>query len=110
MLEKFKSILLDEKTRISQTIRREAEVDTDGDEIDEIQAGLITALQNQLSIRDKEKLAQIDKALIKINSKTFGACDDCGEEIPEKRLSFNPYSSTCVSCAEEREMRTRKIR
>jgi len=110
-LEKFKEELLSERQRIVQSIiNQESIVDLDGDETDEIQGGIIASLQNQLSTRDREKVAKIDLALAKINNKTFGTCEDCGDEIPEKRLTFNPHSSTCVSCAEEREMENKKRR
>jgi DnaK suppressor protein len=111
MLEKFKNDLITERERIVHSMKnlnRDSIVDFDGDEIDEIQGGLIASLQNQLSTRDREKVAKIDLALSKINNKTFGACEDCGDDIPEKRLTFNPHSSTCVSCAEEREMNSKK--
>lgn len=107
MLEKFKSDLVAERERIIKAIEllnQDSSVDLDGDEIDEIQGGLIAAVQSQLSTRDREKVAKIDLALSKINKKTFGTCEDCEEEIPEKRLVFNPYCSTCVGCAEEREV------
>lgn len=110
MLEKFKNELLSERERIVKAISQDSSVDFDGDEIDEIQGGLIASLQNQLSTRDREKVAKIDLALVKINNKTFGKCDDCGEDIPEKRLVFNPHSSTCVGCAEDREMANKKRR
>jgi DnaK suppressor protein len=42
-------------------------------------------------------------ALEKMDNNEYGLCDDCGDEIPEKRLSINPYFLTCVGCAEERE-------
>lgn len=108
LMEKFKEQLLEEKVKIIKAISQDSSVDLDGDETDEIQGGLIASIQNQLSTRDKEKLAKIDLALSKIAKKTFGLCEDCGEEILEKRLSFNPSSITCVSCAEEREMNERK--
>lgn len=113
MLEKFKAELLSERERIIKLISsasQDTSVDFEGDEIDEIQGVLIASLQNQLSSRDREKVAKIDLALTKINNKTFGTCEDCGDEIPEKRLTFNPHSSTCVSCAEEREMDSKKRR
>jgi len=108
MLEKYKNALLSEKSLIIKLIDRDSSVDVDGDEIDEIQGSLIASLQNQLSSRDKEKLLKIDLALSKISQKTFGKCEDCGDEILEKRLTFNPSSSTCVGCAEDREMEAKK--
>ena len=113
MLEKFKLELLSERERIVKqmdSLNQDSSVDVDGDEIDEIQGGLIASLQNQLSTRDREKVAKIDVALAKINNKTFGTCEDCGDEIPEKRLTFNPHSSTCVGCAESREMESKNRR
>jgi len=107
-LEKFKKILLSERVRITKSMTKEIEVDFDGDEIDEIQGNLIASLQAQLSARAKGKLSQIELALGKINSKSFGICDDCSEHIPEKRLMFNPYCSTCVDCAEDREIETKR--
>lgn len=107
-LERFKNLLLEEKKKIAKQISQDSNVDLDGDEIDEIQGTLIASLQNQLSSRDREKLFKIDLALLKINNKTFGICEDCGDEIPEKRLTFNPYSLTCVTCAEDREIEQKR--
>jgi DnaK suppressor protein len=80
------------------------EVDADGDETDEVQANMLIGLTNQLHSRNSNKLMQINGALSRINDSTYGICEDCGEFIVEKRLLVNPYSMTCISCAEEREM------
>ena len=79
-------------------------VDADGDETDEVQANMLIGLNNQLHFRNSDKLLQINGALSRINDSTYGICEDCGEFIVEKRLLVNPYSMTCISCAEEREM------
>lgn len=105
-LEKFEQILLQQKNnliQISKSAERSSDIDSDGDETDAIQGNIIASLNSQLSIRDASKIKQINVALSKIESKTFGLCEDCNEEIPEKRLMFNPCSLTCVSCAEDRE-------
>jgi len=103
-LNKIKDLLLNEKQELLNSSKlKNAEVDNDGDEIDEIQANLIVVLNDQLSIRSSEKIIKIDAALHKINNGKFGTCEDCEEDIPEKRLLINPYFPTCVDCAEERE-------
>lgn len=38
-------------------------------------------------------------ALRRLDSNEFGYCDDCGEEIGEKRLMLNPTVTRCISCA-----------
>lgn len=100
--EKLTKRLLKEKEALSSKTYTN-DVDVDGDEIDEIQATLISSISNQLSSRDAQKLNQIEDALKRINDNSFGICEDCEEPISEKRLEVNPYYSTCIACAEQRE-------
>lgn len=100
--EKLINKLMEEKKELeSKTYSHE--VDVDGDETDEIQGSLLNHISSQLSSRDAQKLRQIDSALKRIEENTFGLCEDCEEEISEKRLEVNPYFSTCIGCAEQRE-------
>lgn len=103
-LNKIKELLIFEKNQVLKSNQpKTIDIDTDGDETDEIQANLILALSKELTLRNKIKLIQIDNALNKIQNGNFGICEDCEDEILEKRLLINPYFSTCVSCAEDRE-------
>lgn len=103
-LTKIKDLLLAEKEAILKQVDRQSDdVDHDGDETDEIQANQLIEMSNQLTARNTAKLSQIDAALKRIEDKTYGKCQDCEENIPEKRLLHNPHFLTCVSCAEERE-------
>lgn len=102
-LQRMKSILLSERDDLTKKTSREVDIDTDGDETDEIQANILIELNNQLSTRNAAKLVQIADALHRVDNKTYGLCLDCGEAIPEKRLLINPHFQTCISCAEERE-------
>jgi DnaK suppressor protein len=78
-------------------------IDTDGDETDEIQGNILIEMHNQLHTRDNIKVIQIDNAIKRIDEKKYGLCQECGEDIPEKRLSINPYFLICITCFEERE-------
>lgn len=102
-LQKMKNLLLEQKQELVKQVTQQVDVDTDGDETDEIQANILIDLNNQLSTRNSAKLNQIEAALKRIEDKTYGLCQDCEDPIPEKRLLSNPYFQTCVSCAEERE-------
>lgn len=44
-------------------------------------------------------IADLDRALAKLEAGTYGTCDTCGEEIGEARLEARPATSLCVSCA-----------
>jgi DnaK suppressor protein len=107
-LKKIKQRLTQERDELHVKSHQRVDIDTDGDETDEVQGHMLLDLANQLSARDSVKLAQINKALKEIDNGSFGICDDCEENIPDKRLDANPYSSICVSCAEERELETKR--
>jgi DnaK suppressor protein len=102
-LKKMRETLLSQKKEIVSAVYQPRDVDTDGDETDSIQANMLIELGNQLNTRNSFKLTRINSALQRIEDKTYGICEECGEQIPEKRLLANPYFMTCVICAEERE-------
>ncbi len=103
-LKKVKDLLLDQRRELLKQAEGQLnEIDTEGDETDEIQANILIELNNQLTSRNSEKLQQIESAIKRIDDKTYGLCQDCEEPIAEKRLLSNPHFQTCVSCAEERE-------
>jgi DnaK suppressor protein len=43
-------------------------------------------------------LDEIDHALNKFESGTYGRCDECGNEIPFERLEVRPQATLCVQC------------
>lgn len=107
-IKKMKQRLLQERDALCNKPSQNHDIDTDGDETDEVQGNMLIDLANQLSARDSIKLSQITVALKNIDENTFGVCVDCEENIPEKRLEANPYSPICVACAEERELETKR--
>lgn len=42
---------------------------------------------------------QLRAALQRLENGEFGACEECGEWIAEKRLILNPTALRCISCA-----------
>jgi len=66
------------------------------------------ALQSQAMLQEatrrREQLLQdIDESLSKIESGDYGTCEQCGEEIAEKRLLFNPTVLYCIGCSSKLE-------
>jgi DnaK suppressor protein len=51
-----------------------------------------------LSAQARAAIADIDRALAKIDAGTYGACEQCGQPIPEARLEALPHAALCVSC------------
>lgn len=65
------------------------------------QLGRDTSLQEV----ERRELIAIERALAKMATGNFGICEECGEEIPNKRLQVLPEARLCASCQtfEERQ-------
>jgi DnaK suppressor protein len=50
-------------------------------------------------------LADVDRALEKVDGGTYGLCDDCGQPISPERLDAIPSSVLCVTCSARRTSR-----
>lgn len=59
----------------------------------------------ELRIRDRERklLAKIKAAIDRIEGGTYGICDECGDEIGEKRLEARPVTTLCIECKTKQE-------
>lgn len=49
----------------------------------------------------EKRLADINKALSKIESEGYGICEVCGNTIEKDRLEVNPSARTCKNCMEK---------
>jgi DnaK suppressor protein len=58
-----------------------------------------------LRIRDRESklINKIKKTLTRIDNKTFGICESCGENISIKRLKARPVTTQCIECKTKEE-------
>lgn len=50
-----------------------------------------------------EQYKDIADAFRKLQNKTFGLCEECGEEIDIKRLEVNPLARFCIACKTRKE-------
>lgn len=48
-------------------------------------------------------LGEVDAALARIESGTYGVCDRCAVKIPVGRLEAYPTASMCIACKEAEE-------
>lgn len=49
----------------------------------------------------KHQLDDVDAALAKVDSGTYGVCESCGKDIGAARMEFRPMSVKCVDCKSE---------
>lgn len=47
----------------------------------------------------QSQLAEVERALAKLDEGSYGTCDVCGGEIPTGRLEVHPWAVRCVACA-----------
>ncbi|WP_222270094.1 TraR/DksA family transcriptional regulator [Modestobacter marinus] len=47
-------------------------------------------------------IEEIDAALARLDTGTYGRCVHCGSAIPQERLEFRPFAASCVSCQQTR--------
>jgi DnaK suppressor protein len=52
----------------------------------------------------QDELQQIDEALARIDSLSFGVCEDCGGTIPQVRLEALPTARFCIDCQSRTEL------
>lgn len=51
----------------------------------------------------KDELVKIEEAKLRVENGTYGICEDCDEEISEKRLSVSPSAIRCIGCQQKHE-------
>ncbi len=103
----FKDRLLHLRQELSQD-HQSGEEAAQTVELDQTRVGRVSrmdALQHQAIAKDAQQrrlvqLQRVDAALRRLENGEFGFCVRCGEEIPLKRLEFDPTAPICVACAQ----------
>jgi RNA polymerase-binding transcription factor DksA len=50
----------------------------------------------------RQRLADLDDALERLDAGSYGVCEVCGRAIAAERLAVRPSARTCVACASKR--------
>jgi DnaK suppressor protein len=68
---------------------------------------MLQVLASQRNRGQADELARVDRALRKLQAEPedFGLCEECEEEIAQKRLAVMPYATLCAACQAKREPR-----
>ena len=75
-------------------------VEQHSDQLEDIQGASERALSMLNLDRESKQLRNARAALVRIQDGTFGLCEECDEEIPEKRLAAIPWAALCIICEE----------
>ena len=63
---------------------------------------------NSMKTKELEKLKAIQEALGRLEQGAYGYCEECDESIGENRLKMQPWTTLCLSDAEELERQLQK--
>ena len=108
-LNKFKTLLLEHKTRILSgailTSKEDLHISTDdlADESDIASNVINQHVSMNMRHRELHKLRAIDEALYRIENGSYGHCEECDESIGRRRLETQPWTTLCITHAEEQE-------
>jgi len=108
--DEMKAILLKLKEETLKGINKSMKSTSDlpsgepsGDIYDQASSERDRELGLLLNDREREKLRNIDEALLRIEEGDYGTCEECGCDIPLGRLKVVPFAHYCVRCKEEIE-------
>jgi DnaK suppressor protein len=101
---------------ISKTVKNgtdaAATIEPGGDIYDQASSERDRELGLLLGDREREKLHNIDDALLRIDEGEYGICEECDEDIPLGRLKAMPFTRHCVKCKsdlEKLQAQTRRV-
>ena len=113
-IDHFREILLEERGRVEHAIAglRDGHPGSMEDEAEEVNGGVDTEdigetasitlgreIDYTLGENSQAVLGEIDAALARIETGTYGTCTNCGKEIAVGRLEAQPWASRCIDCA-----------
>lgn len=102
-LSGFRSLLEQRISELERETRKRDHiaVETNPDQIDDIQRASERDLAIRHIDRGSHELRNARAALRRIDHGTFGVCEECEEDISPKRLAAIPWAALCIGCQEE---------
>lgn len=108
LLQLWKAALLQGGDETISDLKHNAEVPADISDL----ATQEETFALKLRTRDRERklINKIDEAIIAIDNKEYGYCDECGVEIGIRRLEARPTAKMCIDCKMLDEVREKQRR
>jgi DnaK suppressor protein len=114
-LDEFKQHLLRLKAQImnSGVMNSKEDLEVSPEDLSD-ETDLATSVVTQqvsFNIRQRElsKIRGIEDALWRIENGSFGQCEECNESIGKKRMMLQPWTTLCITHAEEQEREQQKF-
>jgi len=101
--DEFKELLESHKTMTQERLNRELKLlkinsDSNSDLLDAASFSYIQQRSSGWIKYLQSRLSQIEEAILRLQTGSYGACFICGKEIEIERLRLKPYANYCVKC------------
>jgi DnaK suppressor protein len=105
LLKKRNEVVEGLETQMGRKLVRETgqKIDSAMDSADQSALDMDQGIDYSLLEMKYEQYKDIADAFRKLQSNTYGQCEECGEEIDIKRLAVNPLARYCVACKTKKE-------
>ena len=105
LLKKRNEVVQGLEAQMGRRLTREAgqKIDSAMDTADMSSQDTDQGIDSSLLEMKYEQYKDIADAFRKLQNKTFGLCEECGEEIDIKRLQVNPLARYCIACKTKKE-------
>jgi len=103
--EDLREALVAERAVLIQQIKQEKTLTgwRDGDDVDLSTFDRDSDLRWKIEEHESDRLLDIDDALLRMDARTYGICELCGEDISLARLAAVPVAKLCISCQTDSE-------
>lgn len=112
--EQVRGMLLERRRQMGETSHRDGirleEVLPQSEATDMAQTLEQIGRETSLAEQERRELLAIERALSKMSKGLFGACEECGEAIPARRLLVMPEARYCADCQAREERLSYKVR
>ena len=92
----------------SSAERQELEIEYLADPLDQVRSGVDRDMAVKRLNQRAELIQEHRSAIEKVQSETFGICDECEGPIAPQRLAAIPWARLCVKCQNRVEARARE--
>jgi DnaK suppressor protein len=105
LLKKRNEVVEGLEAQMGRRLTRETgqKIDSAMDSADMSSQDMDQGIDSSLLEMKYEQYKDIADAFRKLQNKTFGLCEECGDEIDIKRLQVNPLARYCISCKTKKE-------
>jgi DnaK suppressor protein len=105
LLKKRNEVVEGLESQMGRKLVRESgqKIDSAMDSADQSALDVDQGIDYSLLEMKYEQYKDIADAFRKLQNKTYGTCEECGQEIAIKRLEVNPLARFCIACKTHKE-------